>query len=869
MKAKELIQVDVWDPTVGTYGDWQDITNGILSIETVQGADTFQGFWEQADTGQFTIVSRGSLADPNINPKIKSNALIWIHTKPLENAENQIKNIFFGFITNVDVDYTKGEKQIVTINGTDLVGQLNRLLITQEFIDTEITPTYPNNVVPVDYLLAYGTYVLSPEISNFFMLIYASLGYAIAGGGLDLNFGLDVPPAPLVKVEAGKTLYELVSSGFSSGLITYSVKDGGTVFYFTPYIKYDPAYYTGDEVFVTFYNFKTNMSDLWQGPDYAGGEDPEYDMTFKSIRMNNGINKIINQVSVTNTNPITDEMIIIDPLVNQQATLDYGPAKLEGATTFSTTQNSFWLPTSTVAAQAAEYQDVVLEYQSTPKSNIEAITVDSIYTTTKALNQFADIQIGDDMHIQHKIDDNNYIYGDYTVSGIRNSINESDWTTEYIVRDNDFKFYQSKAPKIPQIAVNSLSGTTATTFNASITNYTNTELNALAKIEWMVNIPMFYRGTVPPSILKAQSQTLYPQFDFTNIAIITGKTPSWNYDDLGILQGYPDIYFGPGTYNVGVWVTNTDGYTSFAMLTNATNDPSQLIKVTGATAHADFLYNIDQDGVVTFTDMSGPDTNTWNWNFGDGTTFVGKTPPPKTYNASGTYSVTLTVNNGFNTDSETKSITINVIMIPVRWIKAEFNATRTQTGGVWDKYIPNQVADFYIPGNYGLDSTEVRYTATTGTVSQVRQAANSTVTPWDPISGGRPYLITGGVYDVNNYAQINPVVSGNTETVNVTFYIKTNWDGTPFLTDMQAFGGSFNTRRTISPIKQFYEVGKTYEKIKIYVSDYNTSDFAVAMGPLPTWKEIGYFQNNPTSAEDANGYFYRTMTATVPMPPRK
>jgi PKD repeat protein len=862
MKAKDLVEVKVWDTSVGSYGDWLDITDGVLSINTVHGADTFEGFWEQADTGQFTITTRGSTADPNINPLIKSNSFVWVHTKPIN---GQIKNIFFGFITDVNVDYIRNQKQIVTINGTDLIGQINRLLITQDFIDTNITPTYPNNIVPVDYLLENATYLLSEEIGSFYTIVYDSIGLQLMGGSMDLNFGLYAPPAPLVKVEAGKTIYELISSGFSSALVTYFAKYGGDSYFFTPYMKYDPAYYTGDLSGLSYVTdfFKTNNSDPWQDPDVEE-LDPE-SFTFKAINMNNGMNKIINQVSVTNTNPITGDILSIEPVVNQQATLDFGPAKLEGVTTFTTTQNSFWLPTSTIAGQAAEYQDAVLEYQSVPKSNLESITVDSVYANTEGIS---DINIGQTIYIQHKIDSNNYIYGEYVVSGIKHSINESTWMTEYILRDSDIAFYNSKAPKVPVVAVNTLTGTTATTFSASISNYTTAELNALAKIEWMVNIPIFYRGTQPPSVLKE----LYPsglQIDFSNAPIITGKTPSWNYDDLGPLLGYEEPLIGPGTYNVGVWVTNTDGYTNFAMLTNTLNDPAQLIKVTGATAHADFLYEIDQDGVVTFTDASGPDTNTWNWEFGDGTVFNGKTPPPKIYNASGTYNVKLTVNNGFNTNSKTIPVTLSVILIPVRWIKAEFIGTRTQTGGIWNKYLPNQVADFYIPGNTNLSQKETRYTATAGTVSQVRQGANSTVTPWDPVSGGRPYLITGGVFDVNNYAQINPQVSGNTETINVTFYIRTDWDIQGITREMNAFGASFNSRRTISPIKQFYEVGQTYEKIKIYVSDYNTQDFAVAMGNLPTWKEIGYFQNNVTSAENSDGYFYRTMTPIVPMPPRK
>ena len=65
---------------------------------------------------------------------------------------------------------------------------------------------------------------------------------------------------------------------------------------------------------------------------------------------------------------------------------------------------------------------------------------------------------------------------------------------------------------------------------------------------------------------------------------------------------------------------------------------------------------------VTFTDQSLADPTTWNWSFpgGSPSAYSGETPPPVTYPASGTYNVTLTVGNGIETDTETKTAYITV-----------------------------------------------------------------------------------------------------------------------------------------------------------------------------------------------------------------
>ena len=79
---------------------------------------------------------------------------------------------------------------------------------------------------------------------------------------------------------------------------------------------------------------------------------------------------------------------------------------------------------------------------------------------------------------------------------------------------------------------------------------------------------------------------------------------------------------------------------------------------------------------VNFTDLSTGTITTWTWSFPGGTpsTYVGHIPPPVYYNTAGTYNVTLTVSDGVETISTTKTAYINVVNYPAGW-----SFTRTAT----------------------------------------------------------------------------------------------------------------------------------------------------------------------------------------------
>jgi PKD repeat protein len=75
-------------------------------------------------------------------------------------------------------------------------------------------------------------------------------------------------------------------------------------------------------------------------------------------------------------------------------------------------------------------------------------------------------------------------------------------------------------------------------------------------------------------------------------------------------------------------------------------------------------FTVDHDTGLTPLAVTVSDTSTgsglaWGWAFGDGTTYVGRTPPAHTYAASGIFTITLTVSNLGGTSVATHNITVS------------------------------------------------------------------------------------------------------------------------------------------------------------------------------------------------------------------
>lgn len=123
------------------------------------------------------------------------------------------------------------------------------------------------------------------------------------------------------------------------------------------------------------------------------------------------------------------------------------------------------------------------------------------------------------------------------------------------------------------------------------------------------------------------------------------------------------VYQQAGTYNLTLWVSNGSGWFSQATTVTVTDS----VGIPTANAGGPYTTNVNQ--ALVFNGSASSDPNnlplTYTWNFGDGSTASGVSPS-HTYSQSGTYTVTLQVNNGTYSDVATTSVTVNAVsIIPV------------------------------------------------------------------------------------------------------------------------------------------------------------------------------------------------------------
>ncbi len=153
---------------------------------------------------------------------------------------------------------------------------------------------------------------------------------------------------------------------------------------------------------------------------------------------------------------------------------------------------------------------------------------------------------------------------------------------------------------------------------------------------------------------------------FTNLSSENVDSWRWNFGDGGTstAKNPCHTYTQPGTYTVSLTATNECG--------SDTETKVAYIFVDEVPTAA-FL-GTPRDGCaelqVCFTDQSTENTDSWSWNFGDGSTSTAQNPC-HTYRQAGTYTVSLRVSNMCGSDTETKVDYITVEEAPT----ADFSGT--------------------------------------------------------------------------------------------------------------------------------------------------------------------------------------------------
>lgn len=159
--------------------------------------------------------------------------------------------------------------------------------------------------------------------------------------------------------------------------------------------------------------------------------------------------------------------------------------------------------------------------------------------------------------------------------------------------------------------------------------------------------------------------------NFTDLSTNLPETWAWDFGDGGSSGGQNPsyIYNTPGIYTVSLTSSNNAG--------SDTEIKTDYIVVNeaGTIPDADFVADettVNMGNDIEFTDLSDNTPTSWLWDFGDGETSAEQNPV-HTYLLPGIYSVSLTSENNYGSDTETKTDYITITGVP----EADFTADQT------------------------------------------------------------------------------------------------------------------------------------------------------------------------------------------------
>jgi PKD repeat protein len=623
------------------YAEGENITEGILNVDITFGNDIYEGPQQQIDTGQFTIVSRNPNLDPKINPNLKYDSTIKFY-------DTRSGEFFRGFVTDIQVEYQREDNPIITITGTDIFGAMQRVVIDQETHDAIVAlSTGPNwngitftefmpymidftskyleidGITPPGYPYPYGFWF--PATSSFGEINVDALSYS---------------PAKYIP-EVGETYLDVITKYAQTNLNSFNAKSGfGGAMDFNfvgvkPFVKYNPNYWypqTDPEIYL---------------PNPTFSFDPADDRPYESILLDNGYNRVINQIDISN------ESRYIDAGEIKSETLNFTRTSAESIENYaiSNASVSTIFPESDATPEAdwaTDYAQNIFQVVQFPAQEIKQITFDN---ARKQMIEddftYSNYGIDDNVRIKHQIDNNEIINRIYDISGVNHNISPNNWSMTFSLKPSEEEIAYLAQGSTPTLQMNATSGDSNFNFTATIAGI---DVNTVDEVIWALS-----------ATDANEVQAIWPYavggYMFKNGLPRTGLTQTWNFDDDGILEPYSfDGDSTPtnildnryGGYGVGIWYVY-----AFIKLTNGFRVVIQQQLTVGTPAvEADFGWSqnlTNNFGQVSFTDTSvnheigEPDS--YVWNFGDGTTSTQRNPIKVYDPAPGqtTYSVSLTV----------------------------------------------------------------------------------------------------------------------------------------------------------------------------------------------------------------------------------
>ena len=168
--------------------------------------------------------------------------------------------------------------------------------------------------------------------------------------------------------------------------------------------------------------------------------------------------------------------------------------------------------------------------------------------------------------------------------------------------------------------------------------------------------------TNPIADFEADTVCFLEVTSFIDLSTDAVPITSWNYDfgdniNQSTLQNPTYIYQAPGLYPASLIVTNINGC----------DDTVQINVVVNNIPVANFNYDtVCWGSPTTFTDISTGSVNSWNWDFGDGSTSANGPIETHIYANPGTYLASMEVDGGTGcTDIIYYPITVIEVLTPI------------------------------------------------------------------------------------------------------------------------------------------------------------------------------------------------------------
>lgn len=817
--AKNLVKV-----YAGTTGHI-DISEGILSIDIEHGINSWEGPWQQPDAGRFTIVSRNPILDPNLNSTIKFNQKIEFKTADEDLA------FFIGYITDINVEYQLNDNPIITINGTDNLGLFKRILINQAMLDILYTTTGSHGPYNFERFMngIYNYFIANSQIRIPFNFYFIQ-GLENLGGSL----GVPNPayrPAEYIP-DLNESLWDVMVKYAQTNLDFIYIDPVSNIINIYPFFKYSIDYWTMLENPNTYYASERTFDSI----------DTPYN-NYLNIQVNQNFNKITNQIGIANTSSVYSGGQAV------YTNADFGPYQLSDSIT-AWGQSQLSIDTLMPSAKAnntefTRYTTDIFEQIGYPSTAVGQISFDN---TLRRLESYI---VGEVVRVKHKVNDDLTINKLYSIAGIKHSINDRDWVGTFVFKPSVYQQtynHQQLNPNV-SISMNSTSGDTNFNFTATLQNY---NISNIDTVYWGV-VDLGWQNQIDGLFLFAHDGSA-----FKDNTPRHGTSLTFNLDDGGIVYQY-----GPGYKLAYAVIVDKQGYTTIIQ--------GPVLTITAAQSHADFIYSKNQYDGYTFIDASGTDTDTWLWNFGDGTTSTLKNPPLKYWNSTGTKTVSLTVSNGITTDTKTVTITIIQSIIPVKYVKYEFKGIRNKVGGIWDK-------QFITYFRFGVPRTATQNISLNPPTTIIANKGTATVYENGHILPSPNQRPTGNtISGATTTAQtkdikLNPLVTngGNTEEFDIQFIV----DISKIVSSTEGTDGSLTTIPTANGnwlsgsmegvnfndawlLPKSWSLNVHYEPINVYVSADGTNYF-----------KVGDWNVYRTAYPPAGSVVVWSLDNKVPMPPR-